>query len=68
MTRKSFSTLTLLLKGLNQRKQRTRKPCRYPDYDRSKLKAGIVHIGVGGFHEIAHQGVYVNELLKNARC
>jgi len=34
-----------------------------PTYDRSKLKAGIVHIGVGGFHR-AHQAMYVNELLK----
>ena len=28
-----------------------------PTYDRSQLKAGIVHIGVGGFHR-AHQAVY----------
>ncbi|WAJ72214.1 mannitol dehydrogenase family protein [Catenovulum adriaticum] len=34
-----------------------------PTYDRSQLKAGIVHIGVGGFHR-AHQAVYINELLK----
>ena len=34
-----------------------------PSYDRSAVKAGIVHIGVGGFHR-AHQAVYVNELLK----
>lgn len=34
-----------------------------PNYDRSKLKAGIVHIGVGGFHR-AHQAAYINELLK----
>lgn len=34
-----------------------------PSYDRSKLKAGIIHIGVGGFHR-AHQAVYINELLK----
>lgn len=34
-----------------------------PKYDRSQLKAGIVHIGVGGFHR-AHQAMYVNELLK----
>jgi len=34
-----------------------------PTYDRTKLKAGIVHIGVGGFHR-AHQAVYINELLK----
>tara|TARA_B110001469_G_C9646833_1_gene327366 strand:- start:2487 stop:4037 length:1551 start_codon:yes stop_codon:yes gene_type:complete len=34
-----------------------------PAYDRSQLKTGIVHIGVGGFHR-AHQAVYSNELLK----
>ncbi|MGB6134983.1 MAG: mannitol dehydrogenase family protein [Shewanella sp.] len=34
-----------------------------PKYDRSQLTAGIVHIGVGGFHR-AHQAMYVNELLK----
>jgi mannitol 2-dehydrogenase len=34
-----------------------------PKYDRSKLTAGIVHIGVGGFHR-AHQARYINELLK----
>ncbi|CAA0081537.1 Polyol:NADP oxidoreductase [Zhongshania aliphaticivorans] len=34
-----------------------------PLYDRSKLKVGIVHLGVGGFHR-AHQAVYINELLK----
>lgn len=34
-----------------------------PTYDRSKVKAGIVHIGVGGFHR-AHQAAYINELLK----
>ncbi len=32
-----------------------------PAYDRSKLKAGILHIGVGNFHR-AHQAVYLNEL------
>ncbi len=34
-----------------------------PTYDRSKVKSGIVHIGVGGFHR-AHQAAYINELLK----
>ncbi|EWH08624.1 D-mannonate oxidoreductase [Catenovulum agarivorans DS-2] len=36
-----------------------------PNYDRSAVEAGIVHIGVGGFHR-AHQAVYCNELLKLA--
>ncbi len=35
-----------------------------PAYDRSLLKAGIVHIGVGGFHR-SHQAAYLNELLKS---
>ena len=33
-----------------------------PTYDRSKLKAGIVHIGVGGFHR-SHEAYYTDELL-----
>ena len=32
-----------------------------PAYDRSKLKAGIVHFGVGNFHR-AHQAIYLDEL------
>ena len=53
-----------LVKGLNQQSL-TDMPSHVdtPNYDRSKLKAGIVHIGVGGFHR-AHQAVYINELLK----
>lgn len=31
-------------------------------YDRSKIKSGIVHIGVGNFHR-AHQAFYTNNLL-----
>ncbi|MCL4169274.1 UNVERIFIED_CONTAM: hypothetical protein GTU68_023854, partial [Idotea baltica] len=34
-----------------------------PTYDRSKLTAGIVHIGVGGFHR-SHEAVYTDELLE----
>ena len=33
-----------------------------PSYDRSKVKAGIVHIGVGGFHR-SHQACYTDELM-----
>ena len=33
----------------------------YPAYDRSRLTAGIVHIGVGNFHR-AHQAVYLDDL------
>ncbi|WDR03465.1 mannitol dehydrogenase family protein [Devosia algicola] len=32
-----------------------------PQYDRSGLKAGIVHFGVGNFHR-AHQAVYLDDL------
>jgi mannitol 2-dehydrogenase len=33
-----------------------------PTYDRDGLVAGIVHVGVGGFHR-AHQAMYVDRLL-----
>jgi mannitol 2-dehydrogenase len=33
-----------------------------PRYDRSKITAGIVHFGVGGFHR-AHQAMYLDRLL-----
>ena len=34
-----------------------------PSYDRSGLKAGIVHIGVGGFHR-SHEAYYTDALLE----
>ena len=33
-----------------------------PDYDRSKVSVGIVHLGVGGFHR-AHQAMYLDRLM-----
>jgi mannitol 2-dehydrogenase len=33
-----------------------------PTYDRSKLRTGIVHFGVGGFHR-AHQAMYLDRLM-----
>jgi len=36
-------------------------PC--PSYNRQKLKTGIVHIGVGGFHR-SHQAYYIHQLLE----
>ena len=33
-----------------------------PKYDRNKIKAGIVHIGVGGFHR-SHQAYYTDMLM-----
>jgi mannitol 2-dehydrogenase len=32
-----------------------------PSYDRTALRAGVVHIGVGGFHR-SHQAVYLDRL------
>ena len=34
-----------------------------PAYDRTKLRAGILHIGVGNFHR-AHQAVYLHRLFE----
>jgi len=36
-----------------------------PSYDRSKVKAGIVHIGVGGFHR-SHEAFYTDALMNDA--
>ncbi len=33
-----------------------------PAYDRSRIRAGVVHVGVGGFHR-AHQAMYLDRLL-----
>ncbi|GHC50830.1 mannitol dehydrogenase family protein [Ulvibacter litoralis] len=33
-----------------------------PKYDRSKIKTGIVHVGIGGFHR-AHEAFYTDQLL-----
>ena len=37
-----------------------------PGYDRSRLRTGIVHIGVGGFHR-AHQAMYLDALLETGK-
>jgi len=37
----------------------------FPEYDRSVIKAGIVHIGVGAFHR-AHQALYTDRLLHSS--
>ena len=34
-----------------------------PDYDRSRMKAGIVHVGVGGFFR-SHEAYYTDQLMK----
>ncbi len=33
-----------------------------PNYDRLNVKAGIIHVGIGGFHR-AHQAYYMDQLL-----
>jgi mannitol 2-dehydrogenase len=38
-----------------------------PAYDRSKLSAGIVHFGVGGFHR-AHQAMYLDRLMNQGQA
>ena len=35
-----------------------------PAYDRSKIKTGIVHIGIGGFHR-AHEAFYTDQILQH---
>ncbi|HEV7252149.1 MAG TPA: mannitol dehydrogenase family protein [Mesorhizobium sp.] len=37
-----------------------------PHYDRSALKAGILHFGLGNFHR-AHQAVYLDDLFNRGR-
>ena len=37
-------------------------PIRRPGYDRSRVKPGIVHLGIGAFHR-AHQAVMIDDLL-----
>ena len=34
-----------------------------PEYDRSQLRVGIVHLGVGGFHR-AHEAMYLDRLMR----
>src|SRR5690606_24730043 len=38
-----------------------------PSYDRSKIKTGIAHVGIGGFHR-AHQALYTDELLQKGNA
>ena len=53
MTRLSASTLAHVPAGV-----------RLPDYDRTGITPGIVHLGIGAFHR-AHMAVYVDDLLKD---
>ena len=38
-----------------------------PSYDRSEVKVGIVHFGVGGFHR-AHQAMYLDRLMEQGKA
>jgi mannitol 2-dehydrogenase len=38
-----------------------------PTYDRAAVRAGIVHVGVGGFHR-AHQAMYVDRLMNQGEA
>lgn len=35
-----------------------------PNYDRTAIQTGIVHLGIGAFHR-AHQAVYIDDILAN---
>lgn len=39
------------------------KNVKCPSYDRTTLKEGILHIGVGGFHR-SHQAAYIDDLIE----
>jgi mannitol 2-dehydrogenase len=47
----------------NQNLRSIRPDIRLPQYDRSQLRPGIVHIGVGNFHR-AHQATVIEECLR----
>ncbi|WP_206685840.1 mannitol dehydrogenase family protein [Kribbella qitaiheensis] len=38
-----------------------------PEYDRTAVRAGIVHFGVGGFHR-AHQAMYLDRLMNDGKA
>ena len=38
-----------------------------PTYDRTRVRTGIVHIGVGGFHR-AHQAAYLDDLMNAGKA
>lgn len=51
---------TIQLSQQNLNVLEAKLPC--PNYDRSTIKHGIIHIGVGGFHR-SHQAYYIHQLL-----
>ncbi len=38
-----------------------------PTYDRSRVRTGIVHLGVGAFHR-SHQAMYLDRLLEQGQA
>ncbi|WP_411730670.1 mannitol dehydrogenase family protein [Paeniglutamicibacter sp.] len=42
-------------------------PVSIPGYDRSAVRAGIIHFGVGGFHR-AHQAMYLDALMNQGKA
>jgi mannitol 2-dehydrogenase len=38
-----------------------------PTYDRSRIRTGIVHLGVGGFHR-SHEAMYIDRLLEQGQA
>src|SRR5215218_679924 len=38
-----------------------------PSYDRSQVRVGIVHFGVGGFHR-AHEAMYLDQLMNRGEA
>jgi mannitol 2-dehydrogenase len=41
-------------------------PVSTPTYERDRVRTGIVHFGVGGFHR-SHQAMYLDRLMCGAR-
>ncbi len=42
-------------------------PVSTPGYDRAQVRAGIVHLGVGGFHR-SHQAMYLDRLMEQGQA
>ncbi len=42
-------------------------PVSVPTYDRSRVRTGIVHLGVGAFHR-SHQAMYLDRLLEQGQA
>ena len=56
--------MTKVIPELNQKNLKEIGKVQKPGYDRGKVTAGILHIGLGNFHR-AHQTIYIDDLLEN---